>query len=608
MALKKVKLLFIYDERTSQANIVNFLKSQVSTVKEAHSLTVNDQLSEINLVLIREPKSATALNEFVAKAKSLNSKISVIVIEKEIKISELKKSCANTIDTFVSLPLAKTIFMNALNSSAKRALSESQPLNLDILETVIQLQENCFFLLKKNELVLESPTLKKLIQQEDILKLFTEYQDSDFFHLHSLPEQKFQFLVQKTNHDVFDTLVTLEKVDVIDYDPISGSSILSREVFFDFLKEKTESLLAGDSFTLCDIQIMNHKELISKLGHTKTLELMHKLMHHTLNCVDGGKISFWHEKNFILTLDGDFEDNKAIISSLQKEISQSTSSKNIPSKVTISATPIISTDNIEHALQKLDSLLLGYSKGDEDIFIASSYDDIDDENQKIIAILRDILDDPSKFNELRFTSFYKGLVINSKISSASLNEEGELLADTDVIQCLAMSIENTVLLNSTLIPKDISCQVKQVNSRQKKAQVHDFTMLETSYKQRKSSRLVPAKNTAITLAIDKTTITGMVLDISLDSISLSVTNSLIANYGPKTELTASLNLVHYAAQRSETVRMQAHIINIIPENDSYKVILGFDKNDEVTGELLEEYLRLRKQELLLELKNLLKVT
>ena len=69
-----------------------------------------------------------------------------------------------------------------------------------------------------------------------------------------------------------------------------------------------------------------------------------------------------------------------------------------------------------------------------------------------------------------------------------------------------------------------------------------------------------------------------------------------------------MNLVHYAAQRSETVRMQAHIINIIPENDSYKVILGFDKNDEVTGELLEEYLRLRKQELLLELKNLLKVT
>jgi hypothetical protein len=605
VSLKSIKLLFLYDDNTNQKNIIKFLTSECSSVAEEHSLDLNSiDFTKTDIILIKELGDEAVLQTFATTIK-LKYKTPIIVIEKKENIEKFSDELKNQVDAFVSLPIDKNTFMGILTANAKKVHDDKHDSDA-LLQSVMVLQKNMFFLAKNDHIIFESPELQALASKDELSQLYTDRHSYELFSFASQQNREFEITEASSTHELYDTLITLH--DVVPQVAEKQSPLLSKEAFYGYIKNRLLSLEFAEQFALCNIQIVNHSELELSHGKAKVLESLHELMHHIVSIVGESKISFWHQTSFVLTLDEDFETAKETVSRLQKAISDDPACSELSLKIIVSTTPVNAKDTLDDCLDKIEALCSVTDNSLESIYVASSYDDIDDDNKKVIAMLHDVLDGSAGATTLSLTNFYKGLVIYNKIGAAGINKDGVLTIKTEVIQCLAMSIEQTVLLHAPLIPNDISCQVKQVNSRQKIAQLENFEILNTSYSQRKFSRLQPGKNTPVTLIIDKITITGKVLDVSMNSISVYVTNSLMQNYKRDTLLIASMNLVLTELGHSESVRINSRIINLFTENDGYKVILGLESNDAHTIEMLGEYLRHRKKELIGELRNLLKVT
>lgn len=608
--LEKVNLLFLHNKEAAQVNMIKFLQSQVAHLDVAHNLNIDLQEHEkINMILIKELGDSESLLHTIKNLKAAKPSLPIILIEKETNIVPYQKVLDSYVNDFISLPINKQLFLNVLQKHAplNQEKTETEAFGKDLLESVLNLQENLFFLLRKGRLVFKSPFLDSLLSDDEILTTYRKFDEVDeFFSFDSIPNREFHFIVKQSQHELYDTLVTIEPIDVMEYDPEEDNLILSREEFFKYLKKKNLNLRENEQFALCDIRIVNYEELQENFGRSIMLEVMHRIMHFSLSLIPKSKISFWYQESLIMALSENFEDAKEVISSLQKKITHSTISRDIPVKILISVTYVDRNDSIDNCLEKMASLQNTFANNNSDIYVASSYDDIDDDNKKVIAMLEDILQDENSHNSLSATSFYKGLIINNAITDVQLSDKGKLSFKTEAVQCIAMSEETHVLLHSALIPNDILCEVKQINSRERSAQVADFTILTSSYKQRKFSRLMPSKNTNVILSIDTASISGVALDLSINSLSVQVSNDLIKNHANGTELIASINLPSNDKQKSGAVRVNSRILNVFPLNNGYKIVLVFTQNDPKTIEQISNYLKLRQKELLSELKNLLK--
>ncbi len=610
MSLKKTNLLFLHDEKSNQVTMANFLKSQVGTLHVAHALgDASARLRETHIILIKELGDVQTLKQFSQNAIRLNPNIRLILIEKLEKLDVYKQNLKDLFHAFVSLPINKKDFLQVLadNTPSTAAVKSSNLEDDALLRTILLLQKNLFFLLKEGALVYRSPYMEETLVSTDIVKLYTSHDHpKDYFSLPELPDQHFHFVTQVGEHDKFDTLVTLESVDLIDYDP-SDSDILSKEDFYTYLQSQIKLLEPEEQFTLCEISLVNQTDMEKQYGGAKVIATLHQLMHHLLQYISDGKISFWYDRALLFSLSSNFDDAKQRIQTIQSDITKTAKKYNIPIRVAITATSIKHNDTMDHCLEKIDRLYETSSNAYSDIYVASYYNDIQNDNTKVISMLQDVLNDSASSNSLSLTSFYKGLIINNNIFNASISDDGVLSFNTEVVQCLAMSMESQVLLHSALMPNDIACQVKLANHKDKSGKIHKYKILSTSYKQRKFSRIVPEKNTAITLAIGKINVAGMVLDISMNSISALVTNELIQNYHQDTKLTASMNLVMKELQRSERVKFFARIITVVPADGGFKVVIGLEDNEEAVMTALADYLKIRKKEIVLELKNLVKV-
>ena len=612
--LKNINLLFLHNKQAIQTNMIKFLESQVSHLDVAHELNVDlDQYEKTNIILIKELGDSMDILNTAKKFKEKNPSIAIILIEKEDNIALYKDVLNSYVDEFISLPINKQVFLDVLQKHAPTKSVESPitPFSNDLLQSVLSLQENLFFLLKNGSLVFKSPSLNAILNDDEVLTAYRKFDNvNEFFSFESIPDKEFHFIVKQSDHDFYDTLVTIEPIDVVEYDAEEENLILSREEFFKYMKKKNLTLKDKEQFTLCDIRIVNYEDLQGSFGRSIMLEVMHRIMHFSLSLVSEAKISFWYQQSLVMGLSEDFETSKEIVSSLQKEITHSTISRDIPVKILISMTYVDKSDSVDDCLEKIESLQNTFANSNSDIYVASSYDDIDDDNKKVIAMLEDILQDETSHNSISATSFYKGLIINNSITDVQLNEKGRLSFKTEAVQCIAMSEESHVLLHSALIPNDILCEVKQINSRERTAYIADFKILTSSYKQRKSSRLMPSKNTNVILSIDTASISGVALDLSVDSLSVQVSNDLIKNHANGTELIASINLTHHEKQndkqKSETTRVNCRILNVFPHNNGYKIILVFTQNDPKVIDQISNYLKYRQKELLSELKNLLK--
>lgn len=608
MLLENINLLFLHNKQSVQVNMIKFLEGQVAHLMVGHDFNVAlDIYEKADMILIKELGAGETLYNAVKKFKEKNPSIAIILIETDANISLYKDVLAAYVNDFISLPINKQTFLDILKKDLPSKKENSNILESSILQSVLTLQENLFFLLKNGRLVFKSPSLNALLDEDEILTNYRKFGEIDeFFSFDSLPNREFQFIVKQSNHELYDTLVTIEPVDIVEYDSDEEDHILSREDFFKYIKKKNLTLKDKEQFTLCDIRIVNYEDLQSSFGRSIMLEVMHRIMHFSLSLVSEAKISFWYQQSLVMALPEAFESSKKVVSDLQKKITHSTISRDIPVKILVSVTYVEKNDSVDDALEKIESLQNTFANSNSDIYVASSYDDIDDDNKKVIAMLEDILHDESSHNSISATSFYKGLIINNGITDVALNEKGQLSFKSEAVQCIAMSEESQVLLNSALIPNDILCNVKQVSSRERTALVADFKILTSSHKQRKFSRLMPNKNTSVILSIDTASISGVALDLSANSLSVKVSNDLIKNHANGTELIATINLTHHEKQKSETIRIHSRILNVIPHNSGYKIILVFTQNDPKTIEQVSNYLKQRQTELLSELKNLLK--
>ncbi|WP_294961758.1 PilZ domain-containing protein [Sulfurimonas sp.] len=202
---------------------------------------------------------------------------------------------------------------------------------------------------------------------------------------------------------------------------------------------------------------------------------------------------------------------------------------------------------------------------------------------------------------MKLLNIYKGLCLNTS-SKIMKKTEQEIYVTYEQLQGTVMNFEKETILQSSSFSKDIVADVKYIDSKKKIALLKNFHFVQGSANARKYSRVTCSQRTPISIVLEKGTLNGEVLDISMNSIAIKT--RMHPNIESLKNMQVSLKFTLPMKNSEEgymSIMLAAEVMFTLCDEKFCKVVVNLFE-DQVYEAVLMEYVYDRQKEIIVELK------
>ena len=223
--------------------------------------------------------------------------------------------------------------------------------------------------------------------------------------------------------------------------------------------------------------------------------------------------------------------------------------------------------------------------------MSPSYLPVSDDVLSIIGYLR------QQNAALELTKSFKGVLVQQDVSILEVNPDEASFRVTDTEMCAAL--EGDVYLNSQLLPKPVTAQIKSLNLKKGTLVLSGFAYFDIEWKKRRHERVQPKKLTFVNLQWKRKVARACIANISVDGMGLFAYKLL--EHGLRLQPGSEVQLNFELPPDRKYSALKGEIIYINPIG-SFTAAIGIRLLPKAKqSRLLGEYVALRKQEIMEEL-------
>ena len=170
------------------------------------------------------------------------------------------------------------------------------------------------------------------------------------------------------------------------------------------------------------------------------------------------------------------------------------------------------------------------------------------------------------------------------------------------LQGTVMHFEKSTVIQSSSFSKDIIADVTYIDFNKKFARLNNFRFIQGNANARKYSRVTCSQRTPIAISHAGGTLSGEILDISMNSIATKVRIYKRIDSLKHSKVTLNFTLpISSAEDGFIKLTLSAKVIFITSDNEFSKIIVTLDE-DKMSESVLMEYVYSRQKEVISELK------
>jgi len=380
--------------------------------------------------------------------------------------------------------------------------------------------------------------------------------------------------------------------------------IKNRIYFIEVLKEKLlEKNISKNICSIITISIENMDSLRQFWSEYEIEMAIGDLLLQVELEIDAHTLLAQYDNKLYIALfeDLDFEATKQKAHSIQKHIISYTSKEDIKPIIGLHAFDI-------NDFELNDALKIISDIAKEDI------SNKDRETQKIYRVINidnelndekaiDLLLQATFTNKtpIKLLNIYKGLCINTFSTIVKKTQE-EIYVSFEQLQGTVMNFEKGTVIQSPNFTKDIEADVKLIDLKKRVALLKNFRFVNGSANARKYSRVTPSQRTPISIVNNKGTLSGEILDISMNSVAIKTRfyKRIEELYSTDVELKFTLPI-----RSSEDGYMKLELIARVTftkcGEDYCKMVVDLEET-QAHESILMEYVYDRQKEIIVELK------
>lgn len=202
---------------------------------------------------------------------------------------------------------------------------------------------------------------------------------------------------------------------------------------------------------------------------------------------------------------------------------------------------------------------------------------------------------------VRLVNIYKGICINTS-SFIIKKTDKDVYVTYEQLQGTVMQFEGSTVIQSSSFSKDILADVKYIDLKKKVVQLKNFRFIDGSANARKYSRVTCSVRTPISISLNRETLNGDILDISMNSIAIKtrVYNKLDNIKNKSVTLNFSLPIQNNEDGYAR-LKLDAKVIVAFCTDEYCKIVVNLEEN-QASESILMEYVYNRQKEIISELK------
>ena len=605
-------MIHIYSETTTSTQIEEVAKAfEICEHVDITNVT-NVNNSDVYLVEIDKAEKAILLN------------IKKLLSDKK---SSLVYFFTNDPHSLILFQLAillnvKNIFIKKHDSPKiisiiKKELSslKTTQLNTNIVENLID--EHCFMIFNSKKLVFASQKIyhdfdckniddiqSKICSQLDLEKLLnsdTTIQNNFTFN----KEQKTYTIQSKSSTKKDEYFIYIQNSSKTNCNDNSQVSFIKNRIYFiEILKEKIlEKSISQSLLGITTIQIENMSNLkkdwneydIEMAIKDLLLEIEIEIQIHTL-------LAQYDNDLYIVLFEGlSFEDIKKQANIIKTHTQNYTNKQKIK--------PILGLYTFEIEELELNEILKTISKISTETI---TQHDIETKQLHRTMSIDEELDDSRAIDIFLQTTFtnktpikllniYKGLCINTSSMIVKKTDQ-EIYVTYAPLQATVMYFEKSTVMQSSNFTKDIVADVTFIDFKKKFARLKNFRFVQGNANSRKYSRVTCSQRTPITISHAGGTLSGEILDISMNSIAVRTRLYKRIDSLKSDKVTLNFTLpIKSAEDGFIKLKLTADVIFTICDEEFCKVVVNLIE-DQASESVLMEYVYSRQKEVISELK------
>ena len=435
----------------------------------------------------------------------------------------------------------------------------------------------------KNEKELQ----KKVNQNIDINKFFIDDEpvkrfistkiskDSTFF-IKSIRSGDYTIISFELNHDY--------ETNANDNNYISG-----RTTYIEFLKDKIlEKMVADKLLSILTIDISDMKDKFSEKDKEATIK---KFIYEVKLIIDSKLILAQYSPNLYVVLfeNIDFLKMQKKAQNYYLQILNFLNKEKMNFDINIYAINIVDAE-LKPILKTLDAIsenkINKIAIDSSDLEYINNFQINMDAQDKISYLLDSIYENG---NDLKLLNIYDGMSIAT--SSGILKKTKELVyVKVEELQSYIMDIDQTTILQSSVLTKSIKANVKYICHKKHYAILYKFRMLDYNPNERLHGRVKSAKLIPVVISMTGSRVKGELIDISAKSIALKIKKSKAMKY----ILNKEIDLIFYienVRDKGTSIKIEESVLVVYESEeleDGYvKLICLFDEDMENEGIIID---------------------
>ncbi|WP_455756819.1 PilZ domain-containing protein [Sulfurimonas sp.] len=380
--------------------------------------------------------------------------------------------------------------------------------------------------------------------------------------------------------------------------------IKNRIYFIEVLKEKIiEKSISDSSLGIVTIHIENIVNMsvdwseyeIEMAIRDLILQIDVEIDSHTL-------IAQYDDGLYLILFEGfDFEEIKLKALSIQSHISKYTKEKKIKPIIGLYAFDIndLELNNILKIIYDISKEEIDHKNIEpEKLHRIIDIDEGLDDNRAIDIFLQATFVNKTP---VKLVNIYKGLCISTS-SVIVRKTDQEAYMSYESLQGTVMDFEKETIIQSSNISKDIIANVNYLDTKKKVVQLKNFRFVKGSANAREYSRVTCSQRTPVSIVYNKGTISGEILDISINSIAIKTRLHENMDSMELDEVTLNFTLAFNSDEiRYTQLSLKAKVIFKICQDEYCKVVTNLYE-DQAGEAVLMEYVYSRQKEIIIELK------
>jgi len=204
-------------------------------------------------------------------------------------------------------------------------------------------------------------------------------------------------------------------------------------------------------------------------------------------------------------------------------------------------------------------------------------------------------------SSIKLLNIYKGLCINTSAMIVKKTHE-EIYVNFQQLQGTVMNFEKGTVIQSANFTKDIEADVKLIDLKKRVALLKNFRFVDGSAIGRKYSRVTSSQRTPISVINGKGSLSGDILDISMNSIAIKTRSIKQIDELQSTNVTLKFTLpIKNSQDGYMALALEAKVTFIRCSDEFCKIVVDLEE-DQAHESILMEYVYDRQKEIIVELK------